>query len=50
MRQVIEELLEAELATLAWLEKHYQGRESYQTGRGIRFALRPRFITLWRAA
>jgi hypothetical protein len=48
MRQEIKEWLDAEPATLAWLEKHYQGRESYQTGRGIRFALTfSEYVNLW---
>lgn len=48
MRQEIKEWLNAQPATLAWLEAHYQGREKYQTGRGIQFALTfSEYVNLW---
>jgi hypothetical protein len=48
MRPEIKAWLAAQPDTLAWLEKHYLGRESYQTGRGIRFALTfSEYVDLW---
>lgn len=48
MRQEINEWLVAQPAIMDWLEAHYQGREKYQTGRGIRFALKfSEYVNLW---
>src|SRR6478735_884042 len=48
MRPERKEWLDEQDATAAWLEAHYQGRKSYQTGRGIRFALTfSQYVDLW---
>lgn len=48
MRQEIKEWLDVQMATMEWLEVHYRGREKYQTGRGIQFALTfSEYVDLW---
>nr|WP_083916184.1 hypothetical protein [Methylobacterium sp. B34] len=48
MRLEIKKWLDGQDATAAWLEAHYQGRKSYQTGRNIRFVLTfSQYVELW---